>query len=129
MNKLLMLTVICGFLSSCAETRQHTTANKIDPNTQKKSESNVKYTCSRDIQLSVNFISTADDKKNNIAIINGYSDKAIMLPKRIVTSGFLYSNGKYALRAKGEQVTWTVGRMAPFYCSIGEKSILKKDTM
>lgn len=129
MNKLLMLTIICGFLSSCAETRQHTTPNKIDSNTQQKSKSTVKYTCSRDIQLSVNFISSADDKINNIAIINGYSDKAIMLPKRDVTSGFLYSNGKYALRTKGEQVTWTVGRMTPFYCSIGEKSILKKDTM
>ena len=56
-----------------------------------------------------------------LQFINGFGKQTIILPNKAVASGFLYSNGKYILRGKGEQVTWTVGRMTPFQCSVGDK--------
>lgn len=101
--------------------------NQKSINTQKPSTKNVKYTCSRGTQLSVHFTKNTDKTDKNIAIINSFSEQAIILPNKTVASGFLYSNGKYSLRGKGKQATWTVGRMASFQCSVGDKVILQED--
>lgn len=118
MTKLLLVIIASSFLLGCAATRSHITTDK---KIQKTSTKNVKYTCNRNTTLSVNFTSTSNESDKKIAIINGFGKQAIILPNKAVASGFLYSNGKYALRGKEEQATWTVGRMVPFQCSVGDK--------
>lgn len=127
MTKLLLVIIASTFLLSCAETRSHITTEKSDVNTQNASTKNVKYTCNRNTKLSVNFTFTSNESDKKIAIINGFGKQAIILPKKAVASGFLYSNGKYSLHGKGEQATWTVGRMMPFQCSVGDKLNLQED--
>lgn len=127
MTKLLLVIIASIFLLSCAETRSHIITNKTDIKTQKTSTTNVKYTCNRSTTLSVNFTSTSNESDKKIAIINGFGKQAIILPNKAVASGFFYTNGKYALRGKGEQATWIVGRMVPFQCSVSDKLNLQED--
>jgi len=127
MTKLLLVIIASSFLLSCAETRSHITSDKTDIKTQKASTKNVKYTCNRNTTLSINFISTPNESNKRTAIINGFGKQAIILPNKKVTTGFLYSNGKYTLRGEGQHATWTVGRMVPIQCSVGDKVNLQKD--
>ena len=127
MTKLLLVIIASIFLLSCAETRSHITNDKTDIKTQKANTKNIKYTCSRDTKLSINFISSSNESNKRTAIINGFGKQAIILSNKMVASGFLYSNGKYTLRGEGEHATWTVGRMVPFQCSVGDKLNLQKD--
>jgi membrane-bound inhibitor of C-type lysozyme len=124
MNKQLLILVVSSILISCAETSHVIKVNKAVDNNHSK---NIKYTCDRGTQLSVNFTTTNNDSNRNIAIINGFGSKAIILPNKTVASGFLYTNGKYSLRGKEKQATWSVGRMTPFHCSIGNKLIYQED--
>jgi membrane-bound inhibitor of C-type lysozyme len=98
-----------------------------EENAQKTRTIDVKYTCTRDTKLSVTFTASNSDSDKKIAIINGFGEQAIIIPNVAVASGFLYSNGKYSLRGKGKKASWTVGRMASFHCSVGDKPILQKD--
>mgnify|MGYP005985317231 CR=1 FL=1 len=127
MTKLLLVVIASTFLLSCAETRSHITTDKTDIKPQNTSTKNVKYTCSRNTKLSVNFTTMSNESGNKIAIINGFGKHAIILPNKAAASGFLYANGKYTLRGKGDKATWTVGRMAPFQCSVGDKLNLQED--
>ena len=127
MTKLVLVIIASSFLLSCAETRSHITNDKKDIKTQKPSTENIKYTCNRGTTLSINFTSTGNESDKRTAIINGFGKQAIILPNKTVASGFLYSNGKYTLRGKGDHATWTVGRMVPFQCSIDDKLNLQKD--
>jgi len=122
MNKGILIIIVNVFLLGCADSASRITIDKADIISKKKT-SNLKYTCARGAKLSVNFTTTNNGSDKNIAIINDYGKQAIILPNKEVTSGFLYSNGKYTLRGDGNQATWTVGRMAPFQCSIGDKFI------
>lgn len=128
MNKLLLAIITCSFLLSCADSSSHIASKKVTKDFHNTSTKNVKYTCNRDTTLSVNFTSTHNDSDKTIAIINGFGKQGIILPQKSVTSGFLYSNGKYTLRGKNEQATWTVGRMADFHCTLGDEFISQKDT-
>lgn len=127
MNTRLLVIIVSSFLLGCAETSSHITTDKTTITTQKTSTTNVKYTCNRNTKLSVSFTFTNNESDKKIAIINGFGEQAIILPDKVVTSGFFYSNGKYALRGKGEQATWTVGRMIPFQCSVADKLNLQED--
>ena len=127
MTKLLLVIIASTFLLSCAETRSHITTEKSDVKIQKTSTENVKYTCNRNTKLSVNFTSTGNENDKKIAIINGFSNQAIILPSKSTASGFLYSNGIYTFHGKGKEATWTVGRMMPFQCSVGDKLSLQQD--
>ena len=127
MNKQLLVIIVSVFLLSCAEKRSNITINEKDINTQKTKTTYVKYTCTRDTKLSVTFTASESASDKKIAIINGFGEQAIIIPNVAVASGFLYSNGKYSLRGKGKQASWTVGRMASFQCSVGDKSILQED--
>lgn len=129
MNKLLLVIIASGFLLSCVETKSHITAANADTNTVQTSTKNVAYTCSRDTHLSVNFISSNEQNDKDIAIINGFGKHPIILPSRVVDSGFFYSNGKYSLRGQKQQATWTVGRMASFQCSVGDNLNIQEDLM
>ena len=128
MNKPLLIIIASSFLLSCADSPSHITSNKVTKASHKTSKSNVIYTCSRGTRLSVNFTSTHNKNDENIAIINGFGKQAIILASKDVASGFLYSNGKYTLRGKDNKATWTVGRMADFHCTIGDKFISQEDT-
>lgn len=127
MNKRLLVIIVSSFLLSCADTRSHITTSKTDQNTQKTNTNKIKYTCNRNTLLSVQFTSTTHDNDKKIAIINGFGKQAIILPYKSVASGFLYSNGKYMLRGNEEHVTWTVGRMVPFHCSVDDNPPHQKD--
>ena len=130
MTKPLLIIAISSFLISCAENPLEIATSKTNKTVitvQKQPIKNIKYTCNRETQLSVNFTSTKGNSDKNIAIINGFGSKAIILPNKTVASGFLYTNGKYSLSGKGKQATWSVGRMAPFNCFMGDKPIYQED--
>lgn len=127
MHRQLLVIIVSVFLLSCAETHSNITTNETDINTQKINTKSVKYTCNRDTKLSVNFTSKNSEGDKKIAIINDFGKQAIILPHKAVASGFLYSNGKYVLRGKGVKATWTVGRMAPFQCSVGDNPLHQKN--
>lgn len=127
MHRQLLIITVSVFLLSCAETHSNITTNVEDTNTQKNSPKSVKYTCNRNTKLSVNFTSKKSEDDKKIAIINDFGKQAIILPSKAVASGFLYSNGKYVLRGKGAKATWTVGRMVPFQCSVGNKPPHQED--
>jgi membrane-bound inhibitor of C-type lysozyme len=127
MNKQLLIITTSCLLLGCAEPRSNMTTNKIDENSPQLKTKNVKYTCSRNTVLSVNFTYSMNKNEQNLAIINGVGKQSIILPSKAVTSGFLYTNGKYMLRGKGQQVTWTVGRMTPYQCSIVDKVLVQND--
>jgi membrane-bound inhibitor of C-type lysozyme len=126
MKKRLLVIIVSGFLLSCAETSSSITTNKIAINAQQTNTENVKYTCNRNTTLSVNFTAASSESDKKIAIINGIGKQAIIIPNVAVASGFLYSNGKYSLRGKGKQAIWTIGRMAPFRCSVGDELIYQE---
>jgi membrane-bound inhibitor of C-type lysozyme len=126
MKKRLLVIIVSGFLLSCAETSSSITTNKIAINAQQTNTENVKYTCNRNTTLSVSFTAASSESDKKIAIINGIGKQAIIIPNVAVASGFLYSNGKYSLRGKGKQAIWTIGRMAPFRCSVGDELIYQE---
>lgn len=123
MNKRIL--IMSCFLFSCADSNIYMTSNDIDPPASKEKTKNIKYTCNQGTILSVNFTSRSDNE-GTLAIINGVGKQAIILSNKAVASGFLYSNGKYTLRGKGERATWTIGRMTPFQCSAGDKLLPQK---
>jgi membrane-bound inhibitor of C-type lysozyme len=98
-----------------------------DSNSPQKETKNIKYTCNRNTNLSVNFTYSQNKDEKKMAIINGYGSQSIILPNKAIASGFLYTNGKYTLRGKGQQATWTIGRMVPFQCSVADKVSPQED--
>jgi len=128
MNKPLLVIIASSLLLSCADSSSHIKSNKVTKDYHETKKDNRKYTCNRDTKLSVNFTSTQNNSDDNIAIVNGFGNQAIILAKKPVASGFLYSNGKYTLRGNGKKATWTVGRMADFHCTLGDKFISHKNT-
>lgn len=83
------------------------------------SEKVVEYSCDRNTNITVSFTSKKQENiLTSIAIINSQNNQAIILAAKQVGSGFLYSNGKYSLRGKDNQVQWTIGRMIPLSCTI-----------
>jgi membrane-bound inhibitor of C-type lysozyme len=91
----------------------------------------VHYQCDRGTELSVTFtkkgFTTMRGGKNAIRIYEEKNVAAnitladgtlITLPVQKVASGFMYSNGKYTFRGKGDEAMWSVGRMAAERCEI-----------
>tara|TARA_B110000908_G_C10260359_1_gene458758 strand:- start:3981 stop:4364 length:384 start_codon:yes stop_codon:yes gene_type:complete len=79
----------------------------------------IDYHCDNNKEISVSY--TSINKKNtqkDIAIINSQGNQPIILAAKQVASGFLYTNGKYTLRGKGNDVQWTIGRMMPIKCTV-----------
>lgn len=69
----------------------------------------IKYACDDGTALTVTFSQT----KAEIALPDGSS---FSLPQQPAASGFWYSNGRYELRGKGEELQFAIGRMAPVNC-------------
>lgn len=127
MTKQLLVLASSIFLLGCAESHSPPKINTPDVSPQLSQNSNVEFSCNRGVNLSVNFSTSTNEDNKNIAIINGYGNQRIILPIKTVASGFLYTNGKYTLRGKADQVTWTVGRMMPYQCSQNDNFHPKRD--
>lgn len=54
--------------------------------------------------------------KNVAATVTLADGTQLDLPAQKAASGFMYSNGQYTLRGKGNEATWAVGRMLAEYC-------------
>ena len=69
----------------------------------------IKYACEDGTALTVTFSETTAD----LALPDG---SKVALPQQPAASGFWYSNGRYELRGKGEELQFAIGRMAPVTC-------------
>ena len=116
MKKLLLILLVISLIGCGANTNQ--TGIFIDPSTENKIVL-IHYNCGNNREISVSF--TSINKKNslqNTVIVNSQGSKPIILAAKQVTSGFLYTNGKYTFTGKGNDVQWTIGRMMPMKCTI-----------
>lgn len=69
----------------------------------------VNLACDRGPPLRVTF---EEDK----ATVTPEGSEPLALPQAPAGSGFLYMTPQHSLRGKGDEVIWTVGRMAPINC-------------
>jgi membrane-bound inhibitor of C-type lysozyme len=68
-----------------------------------------KYLCSKGQSLKVVF-------QGSRAIVTPKGGKTITLRQAMAADGFRYSKGKYSLRGRGDDATWTTGRGKPLGC-------------
>lgn len=71
---------------------------------------NVSYVCDNGTALKVLYT-------GETARITSTSGAPIVLRQKETGSGFWYESPTHSLRGKGDQVTYTVGRMAPTTCN------------
>ncbi|PZQ60953.1 MAG: hypothetical protein DI570_13340 [Phenylobacterium zucineum] len=69
----------------------------------------VTYACDRGPGLAVVYT-------EGVARIEASDGVAIVLPQRPAASGTWYENATHSLRGKGDEVTYTIGRMVPMQC-------------
>ncbi|MES2636738.1 MAG: MliC family protein, partial [Pseudomonadota bacterium] len=82
----------------------------------------INYQCDRGSVFSVTFVEKGIttvrggrssipryEVKNVAANITLADDTLITLPAQTTASGFMYSNGKYTFRGKGDEAMWSVG--------------------
>ncbi|QVL45345.1 MAG: MliC family protein [Methylophilaceae bacterium] len=55
-------------------------------------------------------------EKPSVAIVQFGDNQTLTLTQEVSGSGFFYSNGQYALRGKGNEAIWTIGKMADEHC-------------
>lgn len=67
------------------------------------------YACEGGVQLQVRFV-------RNAAWVTMPDGSTIELPQRPSGSGFWYGTPRHALRGKGREAQWTVGRAMPLQC-------------
>lgn len=72
---------------------------------------NVAYTCEDGTVLRVIFVSEG-------ARVTTPDGQELVLPQQPAASGIWYANAQHALRGKGEEATWTVGRRVPTNCRV-----------
>jgi membrane-bound inhibitor of C-type lysozyme len=92
---LLTITVL-GALSGCATPRP-------------TSELRVVYACDRGADLVIVYV-------DGVARIETGDGPPLILPQQRSGSGFAYGNATHTLRGKGEDLTYTIGRMVPLQC-------------
>ena len=71
----------------------------------------VNYQCENAPPVTVTFI--ADEERAQLT----RGEDSFNLPQEVSASGFIYSNGRYTIRGKGDELTLEVGRMMPINCS------------
>lgn len=86
-------------LSSCASTDPSGSAG----------QRRVTYACEHGANLTVVYT-------EGQARIEDGDGKPIVMPQRPSGSGFWYESPTHSLRGKGDEVTYTVGRMVPMKC-------------
>ena len=68
-----------------------------------------KYVCNKGQSLKVVF-------RGSKAIVTPKGGKTVTLRQAMTADGFRYSKGKYSLRGRGSDATWTTGRGRPLGC-------------
>src|SRR4051812_19480394 len=68
-----------------------------------------KYVCNKGQSLKVVF-------QGSKAIVTPKGGETITLRQGMAADGFLYSKGRYSLRGRGDDATWTTGRRKPLAC-------------
>jgi membrane-bound inhibitor of C-type lysozyme len=69
----------------------------------------VRYVCDRGPSLTVIF-------EKEKAAVTPDGGETVTLPQAPTGSGFLYMTPQHSLRGKGDEASWTVGRMVPIQC-------------
>lgn len=71
----------------------------------------VQFACDDNSEITVEFgVETATVRRED--------GKAFVLPQEMAASGFWYSSGRYDLRGKGDEVTWTDDTRRPRLCTV-----------
>lgn len=70
----------------------------------------VNYSCDRNQQITVEFA-------GDTATITSASGAPIVMQRKESASGFWYESPTHSLRGKGDEATYTIGRMAPMSCT------------
>ncbi len=96
--KLLSMMAVTAGLSACATTA--------DP----QGERRMSYACERGPEMTV--VYTGDTAR----IVDADGGEELTLPRRPAGSGFLYETARHSIRGKGDEIVYTVGRMAPMRC-------------
>lgn len=68
------------------------------------------YDCGPDTRLKVDYIGAG------VAQVQVNNDKPIVLSQEKAGSGAKFSSGPYSFWSRGDEATWTTGRMAPIQC-------------
>jgi hypothetical protein len=72
----------------------------------------VHFACDNGSSLNVLF-------EGSEATVTAAGSEPLVLPQAMVADGFLYATPQQSLRGKGDEVTWTVGKMVPTTCKVG----------
>jgi membrane-bound inhibitor of C-type lysozyme len=71
----------------------------------------VSYHCDRGPALTIEY-------KGDTARIISADGRGVIMPQRETGSGFLYQSATHSIRGKGDELTYTIGRMAPMNCRV-----------
>lgn len=69
------------------------------------------FVCEDGTTLNVRFVPDA-------AYVTPSGGTELMLPQERAASGIWYRTAQHEFRGKGDEMTWTVGRMAPIACRL-----------
>lgn len=69
----------------------------------------VSYTCDRGPVLTIEY-------KGDTARIVSPDGRGVVMPQRETGSGFWYQSATHGIRGKGDELSYTIGRMAPMTC-------------
>jgi membrane-bound inhibitor of C-type lysozyme len=69
-----------------------------------------KYYCNKGLTLKVVF-------QGNKAVVTPKGGKTVTLPQGMSADGFYYVKGKYSLRGRGDDATWSAGFSKPYSCT------------
>jgi len=69
-----------------------------------------KYYCNRGQSLKVVF------QGSKATVTPKWGGRTVTLPQGMSADGFYYVKGKYSLRGRGDDATWTMGQSKPFTC-------------
>lgn len=71
----------------------------------------VSYRCDRGPALTIEY-------KGDTARIISADGRGVTMPQRETGSGFWYQSATHSIRGKGDELTYTIGRMAPMNCRV-----------
>lgn len=103
MSKTIILALATVLVAGCATDTPPATAPKTESH-------QVTYACDRGPDLTVVYA------EGTASIIGSDGSAAVVLPQKPAASGTWYETPTHSIRGKGDEVTYTVGRMAPMTC-------------
>jgi hypothetical protein len=72
----------------------------------------VSYSCDRGPAITMIY-------NGDVARIESADGQTVILQRRETDSGFLYDSPTHSLHGRGNEVTYTIGRMVPIQCKTG----------